>query len=66
VPGFASALSGRGCQVTVLTPDKAGIKDARDDYQVRWFEWAGASKPLVDFSLRSPNDLRLMAGVNRR
>jgi glycosyltransferase involved in cell wall biosynthesis len=65
VPGFASALSQRGCHVTVLTPDKAGIKDARDDYQVRWFEWAGGSKPLVDFSLRSPNDLWLIASLLR-
>jgi glycosyltransferase involved in cell wall biosynthesis len=65
VPGFASALSERGCQVTVLTPDKAGPKEACENYQVRWFSWAGSSKPLVDFSLRSPNDLRLIASLLR-
>jgi len=65
VPGFATALSDRGCHVTVLTPDKAGIKDAREEYQVRWFQWAGGSKPLVDFSLRSPNDLRLIGSLLR-
>jgi glycosyltransferase involved in cell wall biosynthesis len=65
VPGFASALSERGCQVTVLTPDKAGAKEARENFRVRWFHWAGSSKPLVDFSLRSPNDLWLIASLLR-
>ncbi|TMB97888.1 MAG: glycosyltransferase family 4 protein [Chloroflexi bacterium] len=65
MPGFASALSRRGCHVTVLTPDKAGPKDKCDDYQVRWFRWTGGSKPLVDFSLRSPNDLWLIASLLR-
>jgi len=65
VPGFASALSERGCEVTVLTPDKAGPKEQCLTHSVRWFEWAGSSKPLVDFSLRSPGDLRLMASLLR-
>jgi glycosyltransferase involved in cell wall biosynthesis len=65
VPGFASALSERGCEVTVLTPDKAGPKEPCSTYSVRWFEWAGSSKPLVDFSLRSPGDLRLIASLLR-
>jgi len=51
--------------VTVLTPDKAGNKDRREEYQVRWFPWAGSAKPFVDFSLRSPNDLRLIASLLR-
>lgn len=65
VPGFASALSERGCAVTVVTPDKSGPKESCPDYSVRWFRWAGASKPLVDFSLRSPADLRLIASLLR-
>jgi len=65
VPGFASALNERGCEVTVLTPDKAGPKEPCATHSVRWFEWAGSSKPLVDFSLRSPGDLRLIASLLR-
>ena len=65
MPGFASALSERGCEVTVLTPDKAGPKEQCSTHSVRWFEWAGSSKPLVDFSLRSPGDLRLIASLLR-
>jgi len=65
VPGFASALSERGCQVTVLTPDKAGPKEACSTHSVRWFPWAGSSKPLVDFSLRSPADLSLIVSLLR-
>jgi glycosyltransferase involved in cell wall biosynthesis len=65
VPGFASALSERGCEVTVLTPDKAGPKEPCSTHSVRWFQWAGSTKPLVDFSLRSPGDLRLIASLLR-
>jgi glycosyltransferase involved in cell wall biosynthesis len=65
VPGFASALSERGCEVTVLTPDKAGPKEPCSTHSVRWFQWAGSTKPLVDFSLRSPGDLRLVASLLR-
>lgn len=43
--------------MTVLTPDKAGPKQSPATHQVRWFEWAGRSKPLVDFSLTSPADV---------
>ena len=65
MPGFASALNERGCHVTVLTPDKSGPKDKTDTHDVRWFPWAGGSKPLVDFSLRSPRDLTLIASLLR-
>jgi glycosyltransferase involved in cell wall biosynthesis len=65
VPGFAAALAGRGCAVTVLTPDKSGAKQAADGYSVRWFAWAGSTKPLVDFSLSSPADLRLIVSLLR-
>jgi glycosyltransferase involved in cell wall biosynthesis len=65
VPGFASALSERGCEVTVLTPDKAGPKEQCSSHSVRWFAWAGSSKPLVDFSLRSPGDIRLIVSLLR-
>ena len=65
VPGFASALAERGCQVFVLTPDKAGPKEAWNDFAVRWFAWAGGSKPLVNFRLASPTDLRLVASLLR-
>ena len=65
MPGFASALTDRGRQVTVLTPDKAGPKESCPNYSVRWFPWAGSAKPLVDFSLRSPTDLRLIASLLR-
>jgi glycosyltransferase involved in cell wall biosynthesis len=65
VPGFAAALVERGCDVTVLTPDKAGPKAPCATHTVRWFRWAGSSKPLVDFSLRSPNDLRLILSLLR-
>jgi len=51
--------------VTVLTPDKAGPKEPCSTHSVRWFEWAGSSKPLVDFSLRSPGDLRLIVSLLR-
>jgi glycosyltransferase involved in cell wall biosynthesis len=49
----------------VLTPDKAGPKEQCSSHSVRWFEWAGSSKPLVDFSLRSPGDLRLIVSLLR-
>jgi glycosyltransferase involved in cell wall biosynthesis len=65
VPGFAAALAGRGCAVTVLTPDKSGAKQAAGGYSVRWFAWAGSRKPLVDFSLGSPADLRLILSLLR-
>lgn len=65
MPGFASALSDRGCHVTVLTPDKAGPKESCPDYSVRWFPWTGSSKPLVDFSLRSAADLGLIVSLLR-
>jgi len=65
VPGFAAALSERGAQVTVLTPDKSGPKDECSSYSVRWFPWAGSNKALVDFSLRSPTDLRLITSLLR-
>ncbi len=65
VPGFASALADRDCQLTVLTPDKAGPKEPCPNYSVHWFPWTGSSKPLVDFSLRSPTDLRLIASLLR-
>jgi glycosyltransferase involved in cell wall biosynthesis len=65
VPGFAAALADRGCEVTVLTPDKAGPKEECSTHSVRWFEWAGSTKPLVDFSLRSPGDLRLIVSLLR-
>jgi glycosyltransferase involved in cell wall biosynthesis len=55
--------------VVVLTPDKAGPKERPTTHEVRWFEWSGASKPLVDFSLRSPADLRAvfsLLGAGRR
>jgi glycosyltransferase involved in cell wall biosynthesis len=58
IPGFVSALVERGCEVTVLTPDKAGAKEEPGDHRVVWFEWAGSSRPLVDLRLRSPGDLR--------
>jgi glycosyltransferase involved in cell wall biosynthesis len=51
--------------VTVLTPDKAGPKEPCSTHSVRWFEWAGSTKPLVDFSLRSPGDLRLIVSLLR-
>jgi glycosyltransferase involved in cell wall biosynthesis len=63
VPGFAAALAARGGAVTVLTPDKAGPKEACESYSVRWYPWAGSSKPLVDFRLSSPGDLRLIASL---
>jgi glycosyltransferase involved in cell wall biosynthesis len=47
----------------VLTPDKAGPKETRTDFAVRWFGWAGSSKALVNFSLGSPSDLRLIASL---
>ncbi|HEX9097949.1 MAG TPA: glycosyltransferase [Candidatus Dormibacteraeota bacterium] len=65
MPGFAAALSERGCDVTVLTPDKAGPKEPCTTHSVRWFEWAGSTKPLVDFSLRSPGDIRLIVSLLR-
>jgi glycosyltransferase involved in cell wall biosynthesis len=65
VPGFAAALGERGRDVTVLTPDKAGPKHACEGQRVEWFEWAGSDKPLVDFNLRSPNDLRLIVSLLR-
>ena len=65
MPGFAAALAERGCDVTVLTPDKAGPKDACEGQRVEWFEWAGSDKPLVDFNLRSPNDIRLIVSLLR-
>lgn len=65
MPGFASALAERGCAVTVLTPDKAGAKETPASYSVRWFAWAGSSKPLVDFSLGSPADLVLVLSLLR-
>lgn len=65
MPGFAAALAERGCAVTVLTPDKAGAKEDAAGYSVRWFDWAGSSKPLVDFSLGSPADLRLIFSLVR-
>lgn len=51
--------------MTVLTPDKAGPKEPCSTHTVRWFAWAGSTKPLVDFSLRSPGDLRLIASLLR-
>jgi glycosyltransferase involved in cell wall biosynthesis len=57
IPGFAEALVDRGCTVTVLTPDKATPKERPSRFEVRWFPWAGSSKPLVDFRLTSPADL---------
>ena len=65
MPGFAAALSERGGEVTVLTPDKSRPKDASSTHTVRWFPWAGSHKALVDFSLRSPSDLRLIASLLR-
>ena len=65
VPGFASALAERGCQVVVLTPDKAGPKETHPDFAVRWFGWAGSSRALVNFRLASPADLRLIASLLR-
>lgn len=65
MPGFADALGERGCDVTVLTPDKSGLKEACEGHKVRWFKWAGSSKPLVDFNLRSPDDLRLIVSLLR-
>jgi glycosyltransferase involved in cell wall biosynthesis len=66
VPGFASALAERGCQVTVLTQAKAGATQPPSDFAVRWFAWAGSSKPLVNFNLGSPGDLRLIVSFLRR
>jgi glycosyltransferase involved in cell wall biosynthesis len=66
VPGFASALAERGCHVTVLTQAKAGATQIPADFAVRWFAWAGSSKPLVNFNLGSPADLRLIVSFLRR
>jgi glycosyltransferase involved in cell wall biosynthesis len=49
----------------VLTPDKDAPKELPSGYAVRWFPWAGSTKPLVDFRLGSPNDLRLIASLIR-
>lgn len=65
IPGFAAALAARGCHVTVLTPDKAGPKESSSTHDVTWFAWSGASKPLVDFSLRSPADLASIVSLLR-
>jgi glycosyltransferase involved in cell wall biosynthesis len=65
IPGFASALAERDCEVTVLTPDKAGPKETLGDFGVRWFTWAGSSKALVNFRLGSPSDLRLIVSLLR-
>jgi glycosyltransferase involved in cell wall biosynthesis len=65
IPGFAAALARRGAEVTVLTPDKAGAKEACDTHDVRWFKWSGASKPLVDFKLGSPADLASIVSLLR-
>jgi glycosyltransferase involved in cell wall biosynthesis len=58
-------LAERGCQVTILTPDKAGSKETLGDFAVRWFPWAGGSKALVNFRLASPSDLRLIVSLLR-
>jgi len=65
VPGFASALADRGCRVTVLTPDKAGPKEACASHSVRWFAWAGSARPVVDLRLYSPSDLWLILSLLR-
>jgi glycosyltransferase involved in cell wall biosynthesis len=65
IPGFASALVDRGCQVSILTPDKAGPKETLGDFAVHWFPWAGGSKALVNFRLASPSDLRLIVSLLR-
>ena len=65
IPGFAAALARSGAEVTVLTPDKAGAKEACSTHDVRWFRWSGASKPLVDFKLGSPSDLASIVSLLR-
>jgi glycosyltransferase involved in cell wall biosynthesis len=65
IPGFAAALAERGCQVIVLTPDKAGTKEPCETHEVRWFKWSGGTKPLVDLSFRSPADLASIVSLVR-
>lgn len=65
IPGFAAALANRGCDVTVLTPDKAGEKESPSTHEVRWFPWSGGAKPLVDLSLRSPADVASVLSLLR-
>jgi len=65
IPGFVSALVERGCEVTVVTPDKAGTKEPPADHAVRWFKWAGSDRPIVALDLRSPRDLQRIFSLLR-
>lgn len=65
IPGFVSALVERGCEVTVVTPDKAGAKEPPSDHEVRWFRWAGSDGPIVALDPRSPRDLQTVVSLAR-
>ena len=47
VADFAQAFAARGHRVVVATPDRPGDKADWDGLDVRWIEWRGGDKPLV-------------------